>query len=179
MEDYRFRPQDKLFFDTNIWLILFGLQEPKNSNKIRIYSSAFDRILKAKSKIYIDLLIVSEFINTYARQKWRLKKLDGNLSEKYKESFKKFRNSSHFKSIAQQIGDDTNRVLRFCHKIEDEFEKLNTNCLIDEYTYGNHDFNDQVLRELCKSRKLKLITDDIDFKGEEIPVLTANKRLLN
>lgn len=178
VQNYHFQPQDKLFFDTNIWLIVFGPQEPRNIKKIRIYSSAFQRILKAKSKIYIDVLVVSEFINTYARQKWYLKKLDQNLAEKYKESFKKFRNSSHFIPIAQQIATDTRRILQFCQKIEDGFGKLNTNRLINEYASGNHDFNDQVLGELCRSKGLKLITDDGDFKGEEVPILTANRKLL-
>ena len=178
VQNYHFQPQDKLLFDTNIWLILFGPQEPRKTKRINIYSSAFQSILKAKSKIYIDVLVVSEFINTYARQKWNLKKLDQNLAEKYKESFKNFRNSSHFKPIAQQIAADIKRVLELCHKIEDEFEKLDTNRLISEYAGGNHDFNDQVLRELCKNRRLKLITDDGDFKGEGIPILTANRRLL-
>lgn len=178
VQNYHFQPQDKLLFDTNIWLIVFGIQEPKNTKQAEAYSSAFQRILEVDGKIYIDILVVSEFINTYAKQEWYLKKLNPNFAEKYKKSFKKFRDSSHFKPIAQQIAADTKRILQFCQKIEDGFDKLDTNRLINKYAGGNHDFNDQILIELCKSRGLKLITNDGDFKGEEIPILTANRRLL-
>jgi predicted nucleic acid-binding protein len=50
--------------------------------------------------------------------------------------------------------------------------------LIDEYAAGNSDFNDQVLTTLCKRSGLKLVTDDGDFKGRGIPIITANQKLL-
>jgi len=43
---------------------------------------------------------------------------------------------------------------------------------------GNSDFNDLVLVELCRSKGFMLVTDDGDFKGKGITVLTANRRLL-
>jgi hypothetical protein len=55
---------------------------------------------------------------------------------------------------------------------------LDTKSLIDDYGDGKSDFNDLVLVELCKSKALKLVTDDGDFKGKDITILTANKKLL-
>jgi hypothetical protein len=55
--------------------------------------------LSAKSKIYIDVLVLSEFINTYSRTQWK-------FVARHIESFKAFRNSSHFKPVAQEIGDN-------------------------------------------------------------------------
>ena len=63
---YNFTSQDKLFLDANIWLYLYGPQKPGN-RWVRIYSTVFNRILNVKSRIYIDVLVVSEFINSYAR----------------------------------------------------------------------------------------------------------------
>ena len=40
------------------------------------------------------------------------------------------------------------------------------------------DFNDQVITEICKSNGFTLITNDSDFKTQEIPILTANTSLL-
>lgn len=48
----------------------------------------------------------------------------------------------------------------------------------DVYEDGGADFNDQVIRELCRSQGLKLITDDGDFNSQGIAVLIANQRLL-
>ncbi len=168
-----------MFFDANIWLLIYGPQKQENTTKIKTYSSAFRRILESKSRIYTDVLIVSEFINTYARQKWNILKKLGGISKTSMERFKDFRNSPEFKPIAQEIADNTNRMLKHCSRIESGFETLELDSLIHEYASGGNDFNDQVFGELCKSKGLKLVTDDGDFKGQGIPILTANYRLLS
>ncbi len=50
--------------------------------------------------------------------------------------------------------------------------------LLNDYATGSYDFNDQMITDLCKRKGLKLITNDGDFKGQGIPILTANNRLL-
>ena len=167
---YNFTPQDKLFLDTNIWFYLYGPQKPRTS-WVDIYSTAFGRILNAKSRIYIDVLVVSEFINRYARMKWKL------VAPRIKP-FKVFRNSSCFKPVASDIVADVKRVLKHCSRIESGFSTLEMDNLITDYVAGNSDFNDQVITELCRSNGLTLMTNDGDFRSQGIPVLTANSRLL-
>ncbi len=86
---YNFTSQDKFFLDANIWLYLFGPREPRNHWN-QIYSQVFNRILNANSQIYIDVLVVSEFINAYARTQWR-------IVAPHIRSFKDFRGSTDFK----------------------------------------------------------------------------------
>ena len=50
---------------------------------------------------------------------------------------------------------------------------LDTNIWL--YLYG---FNDQVITEICKNNGFTLITNDGDFKTQEISILTANAKLL-
>ena len=169
VEHYGFQPGDELFLDANIWLFIFGSQNPGNA-RTHVYSSAFRRILEAKSRIYIDVLVASEFINTYARLQWRLSAPG--------EEFKAFRNSPDFRPVAREIADNVKRVLSHCSRVESGFDALDADDLLDEYAQGGADFNDQVIRNLCRSRSLKLITDDRDFNGQGIAVLTANRRLL-
>lgn len=166
---YDFTSEDELFLDTNIWLFIFGPQSPA-STRMRTYSSAFRHILNVQSHIYIDVLVLSEFINAYARRQWQLV-APGTR-------FKEFRNSQYFKPIAQEISDNTKRVLSHCSRIESRFEMLDVDGLMNEYAEGGTDFNDQVIRELCNSRGLKLVTDDGDFDGRGISIITANRRLL-
>ena len=83
------------------------------------------------------------------------------------------------KPVAQEIADNTKRILKHCSRIESGFETLELDSLINEYAGGGNDFNDQVFRELCRSRGLKLVTDDGDFKGQGVFILTANYRLLS
>ena len=170
LSSYRFTSKDQLFLDANIWLYLYGPQSPNISRKVKIYSRTFGRILKAKSRIYIDILVISEFINSYAKIRWK------NVAPKIE--FKKFRNSSSFKPVAQDIAADTKRVLKHCSQIESGFGTLKMNDLLCDYSTGGSDFNDQVISELCKRKGLKLITNDGDFKGRGASVLTANKYLI-
>ena len=56
---------------------------------------------------------------------------------------------------------------------------LEMNDLLDDYAVGGFDFNDQVIAQLCKDKGLTLITNDGDFKGQDVTILTANRRLLS
>ena len=170
VSNYNFKSADRLFFDTNIWIFLFGQNKP-GELKSKIYSWTLNRILKAESRIYIDVLVVSEFINTYARRQFKLTK------RKYK-NFKKFRQSEQFKPVASEIADVTKRILRHCKRIGSGFDTLAINALIDEYAKGESDFNDQIIAAICKRERLTLITDDGDFSGQGIQVLTANRKML-
>jgi predicted nucleic acid-binding protein len=170
LTSYNFKPEDELLLDANIWLFVYGPQKPGNP-RVAIYSKAFSNILTAQSRIYIDVLIVSEFINTYAKLRW-------HVIGKPNQNFKKFRKSNDFNPIAQDIAADVKRVMKHCSQVESGFEALDINGVIAEYAAGDSDFNDQVIATLCQKKGLKLVTDDGDFRGLEIPVVTANKRLL-
>ena len=67
VKQHNFTLKDKLFLDANIWLYLYC---PQGSREywVNIYSDVFDRILDAESQIYIDVLVVSEFINRFTKQ---------------------------------------------------------------------------------------------------------------
>jgi len=170
VNSYSFTSRDQLFFDANIWLFLHGPQQSPVPQRVKTYSQAYKRILSAKSKIHIDVLIVSEFINSFARIMWK--------NSSAATDFKRFRNSRHFKPTAQNIAAEVKSVLQHCTPIESGFSLLEMDGLLNDYASGGSDFNDQVISEMCKSNGLTLITNDGDFKGQGIPILTANKRLL-
>lgn len=170
LRGYRFLREEELFLDANIWVFVFGPQRPGNV-RVAAYSSAFSQMLSQNCRIYIDVLVLSEFINTYARLRWRT---GGGL----KSDFKQFRQSQDFKPLARDIAEDTQRLMKHCIQIDDGFESLDISSLIAEYAAGDSDFNDQVIASLCERRRFKLVTDDGDFAGQGISVLTANRRLL-
>ena len=191
VEQHNFTLTDKLFLDANIWLYLYCPQGSR-TYWVKTYSNVFDRILDAESQIYIDVLVVSEFINTFARQEWKLAKQalelakqEGDLTEQEYElakshlcSFKNFRNSPNFDPIAQGIAAAAKQIMKHCSRVESCFTTLDIGNLLTNYDTGNFDFNDQVITEICKSNGFTLITNDSDFKTQEIPILTANQSLL-
>ena len=170
VENHNFTAQDRLFLDANIWLYLHGPQKQRGYWR-RIYTPVFNRILKAGSRIYIDVLVLSEFINRYARLEWE-------LSPSPRRPFKTFRNSADFKPIAQDIVDDVKQIMNHCSRLESGFATVAMESLLAEYAEGNADFNDQVITALCKRNRLTLITHDSDFRAQDIPILTANPSLL-
>lgn len=88
--EHEFTSEDRLFLDANIWLAIFcpDAQPLKHSPKLEAYSQAFHDICHAKSRIYIDVLVISEFVNTYARKRYN--------HEAPGMDFKAFRNSPAF-----------------------------------------------------------------------------------
>lgn len=171
IESYDFQASDQLLFDTNIWIYILVPQSPKN-RYAKIYSDKLNQIITAQSSIYIDALILSEFINRSSRLSF-----NSFPSNQFKD-FKEFRNSSYFKPFAVNIAADIRRILSFSSRIESGFNELAVDDLIDEYQKGDSDFNDQILTAICKRRGLKLVTNDSDFNSKEILILTANSKLL-
>ena len=169
VENYEFDPGDEFFLDANIWLYIYGPQKPLDW-KVETYSWTLGRILEARCRIFIDILVISEFINTYSRIKSKL------VAPKI--NFKKFRKSPAFKSVGKEVTDNAKRVLNHCSRIESGFAGLRIGDLLNDYSKGDLDFNDQVITELCRLKGLRLITHDGDFRGQGIPILTANNRLL-
>lgn len=173
ISQYAFKADDELLLDANVWFFLYGPHRPGDL-RAAAYSGALARILAAKSRIYVDVLIISEFINRYARLRYNILQNRPGVPK----DFKRFRSTPAFKSIAIDIAADTKKILAICARIDNGFATLDAKALVDEYSRGDSDFNDLVLVDLCKSKGLKLVTDDGDFKNKGVTVLTANKRLL-
>ena len=173
LKDYRFTSDDELFLDANVWLLIHGPQKPGRHARTDNYSTAFRRMLEAGSRIYIDVVVLSEIINRWARFHYQESDCAPIMS------FKQFRNSDAFKLVAPDIAADTRRILMQCSRMESCFTALDMEALTAEYGNGGIDFKDQVIGEACKRNGLKLVTDDGDFAGQGVPILTANRRLLN
>ena len=174
IDHYTFTDQDVLLFDTNIWFFIYGPQKPKDS-KVSIYSNALKHILAANSQIYIDTLIISEFINTYSRRQFQIIQ---EIKNKPYTDFKSFRKSKDFTDISKDISETVKQILKNCRLTKIEFELDDMVRLLTEYAIGNSDFNDQIIVDICRKNKLKRVTDDGDFKSADISIVTANQGLL-
>jgi len=170
---YAFGPGEEFLLDTNVWFLVYGPGRPHDV-RVAVYSRALKQMLAANCAIYVEVLILSEYMNAYARLKHNLLKGTSGVDN----DFKRFRKSPHFKAIAYDIAGDVRQILKHCQRIESDLPQCEVDRLIDEFAQGNSDFNDQVLAELCKGRNLKLVTDDSDFKDRGLHILTANQGLL-
>ncbi len=167
---YQFTAHDRLFLDTNVWLYVYGPNPPKDK-RVADYSDALSRILKSGCSIYVDVLITSEFINTFSRMCWR-------QIPNSNPNFKDFRKSVSYRTVAIEIANCVNTVLNQCTLIESNFSSLDVAKVTSDFSTRRPDFNDQVFELLCKQEDLTLLTDDGDFAKRGLTILTANKRML-
>lgn len=174
INNYSFSEGDNLFFDANIWMYLYGPQGKPNDPTTQTYSHALAQAMNAKSKIWVDVLVVSEFINRFARIEYDIQ----YPNKLRRPTFKQFRNNQPlFQPIAQAIAGAVRNILKFTLRVESGFSIVDISALLAEYETIPSDFNDQILIGLCVSNHLQLVTHDSDFKGKGVNILTANSRI--
>jgi len=177
LQKYPFNEKDRLLIDANVWLYAYGPDSYKKENRCAcIYAQELNRIKLSKSQIFINEIILSEFINTFAREKWK----DYNDENEYME-FKEYRDSSHFEPIAEDIYygvDDILSIAKYGNYVATGFTVEKARRFIDIYKSGKTDFNDLILKDICKVNGLILVTNDKDFKDCDVPIITENFILL-
>jgi hypothetical protein len=169
---YHYSSRDQLFFDTNIWLLVYGPQYNPDDARVKTYSAALRTVLTAKCEIFIDVLVLSEFVNGWARFKYN------TLPQNTHPSFKAFRNSPDFLGVAQAIATTIRKIIGLCTPVDSGFQSVDLTDLLSDFEKGTSDFNDLILARLCAARSFKLVTDDADFASQDVSILTANRRLL-
>jgi predicted nucleic acid-binding protein len=173
---YSFNKNESFLIDANIWMYI---HHPRYSNyfECRTYSIALRRILQSNCNILLDVLVISEFINSWVKYEYNL--TNERLKSRNKSiTFKYFRRTNRFKRVAKDVADKVRRILKNCQCINSNFGSLNLYSLIDDFERKYLDFNDQILSEICIDKQAKLITHDGDFRDYNIEVLTANNKLL-
>ncbi len=173
IDRHTFDAGDQLLFDTNVWLFIYGSQYRTPDKRAKLYSAAYKRIREVKCRIFIDAIILSEFVNVLSRLTY-----NSLPAAKKPQDFKTFRRSAAFKTVAEGISDACSRIVKSCTRIESGFSSIDVDALLDRYKEGKSDFNDQILTHLCKRQGFTLVTDDGDFRVSDLQILTANRRLL-
>ena len=171
IESYSFTPKDSVFIDANIWLFLYS-PLGRNDPRTAIYSASLKQILSAGTSVYIDVLVMSEFVNRFARFEWEMR---GGLQAA--GAFKAFRRSQDYRPVGQSIAAALKAIFKIANRLDSGFKSLLTETFLSEFEAANHDFNDHIIAGLCADNGLTLVTDDADFKEFDITILTANRRL--
>jgi predicted nucleic acid-binding protein len=167
---YGFSSSDSILPDANFWLYLYGPQSPTANWAVKTYAGVFQKLLSGKAQLFLDVLILSEFINKWARIEWQLSSAGAK--------FKDWRKTKPFQSVAPAISTGAAKIIGLCSSIEHSFNEWKLNEILNDYSSGIYDINDQLIIETCRKHSLHMLTNDSDFVEGGVTVFTANDRLL-
>jgi len=174
IKKYQFKRGDRFFIDANVWLSVYGPIASCNDWRTFTYSAALRDMRAARCEICLDVLVLSEFINKFARLEFE------QLGPSVKPpDFKRFRQSPEFRATAKEIVIASRKIVVGSVLCDSGIEEIDINLLLNDFETHRSDFNDQMIHELCKARNLTLVTHDGDFRSAGVPILTANRGLLN
>ena len=169
IETYDFPEERSYFFDTNIWLYIYGpIGWP--DQKSAVYSRALREIRNSNGTIYINCMILSEFINAFSRIEFKQQ----TTHSRYKD----FRNSIGFRPVAEDIASNVKKILRNTLACDNDLKVIDLPEIMSFFEQGKYDFNDLVFAEICGSGEMVFVTHDKDFSELGVEILTANEKLL-
>jgi predicted nucleic acid-binding protein len=171
---YGFSEKDRILVDANVWFYLFGPSAPR-SPAVRVYSAVFTEMQKGKANLYLDVLVLSEFVNRYARVEYEIQKSAGGAVS---HDFKTFRDSPDFVPIAQAIQASVMKIGKYAQPLDHPLTSCDLPAVLAEFATGKRDINDELLAQCCKRHGLVLLTNDADLVHTGITIFTANPRLL-
>lgn len=169
---YTFSASDNLFFDANILVYLDGPIASVDQNLQDIYNVAYTKMRKAKSRLFVDIVVLSEFANRYLRLAF-----NPYFKSRAYGTFKEFRNSKHGKATISNI----------CTLMKKRLRTFSLSCShgdnawalerLDEFNKLSGDFNDCIIADTCRINGFSLITHDKDMGNFGISIISANPNL--
>lgn len=171
--DFKIKYSDSFFFDTNIWLLLFGTVADFQKNDQKKYSSLFEEIITKDKSIYITSLIFSEFSNVILRRDFKIWQKN---SESYDKEFKKdFVGTEEYKKSIYSITLQLKKILSLPNliRIGDSFHVLEFDKIFE--SFESIDFNDSYFAEICRVNDYHMVTNDRDLLllSNTINIITA------
>lgn len=160
-KDYKVVYTDKFFFDTNIWLLLYGTIADFQKQDQKQYSAFLAEILSRGSSIYVSSIIISEFANVLLRKDFKQWVHTNKLIDQdYKKNFVGISEYTNSVSIVSNL---INKILKLpgIIPLSDNFSSMDIIKVLKNFE--KIDFNDSYILELSEEKDLILVTNDKDF----------------
>ena len=183
------------FFDANVWisgLIYFGSgtalphEKPYQDfieaiiNLHSIKEPTVVKKIKNKPKIIITNLLLSEIINAYMRNVAMKAYFGGGrtfMTMNFKSDYRDNPNSDYKKQLAD-LCYNISCFQDFTISPDGHINCINTHDIVNDLSPKQVDFNDLCYFHYLKGKNIPFITHDIDFKFEDIPIITARPELI-
>lgn len=160
------------FFDTNVWMFIFGPIAGADKRKQSIYSNLLREIQSRKATIFISSLVLSEYVNAVLRLGFRSwKRRTGNQNADFKTSY---RCTDDYQSTLEDAVLQVQEILKVSERRPDDFHLVDINNVLASMNQ-KADYNDAYYIRNCERQKMKLVSDDADMQNVDcvITVITA------
>ncbi|WP_298148505.1 PIN domain-containing protein [Flavobacterium sp.] len=173
IKDYKIGFTDQIFFDTNIWLLLYGTMANYQAKEQKIYTDFFQTLLQKATPIFLTSMVISEFANVILRRDFNQWISTEKLSNK---DFKKdFVGTAKYEETISIIAVAVNKILKLPNIVivGDDFNAINKEAILENFKLV--DFNDSYYAELAYMNKYKVVTNDKDFikMSSKIDIISA------
>jgi predicted nucleic acid-binding protein len=175
------------FVDANVWI--YSLQkfedlEHWENSYYQFFFDIVDSTLDPQPKIILPTLLISEIVNTYLR-KFAIPeyKLENGIADTIPFEFKRdYRPTQHYTDSFEKIMDDI-QSLHASIKFYDDGLVANDQSILLNKSIGQFDYNDYLYYSLCKelnkSERVIMLTNDGDFQVTDFEIITSNRTLLS
>jgi len=164
----------RVLFDSNIWILIEGFCGASQDHRTTVYSGAYKKLLQNGNTIVVNDYVLGEFCNRCTKFEYEvMKEADAALPH-----YKVYRKSPEFRWVMESVRDTCLNILDGCEYISVGRSDCDMAKAVENFCSGEIDFSDIVLAEHCAKENLHLMTDDGDFHGRGVSIITANRRLI-
>ncbi len=167
----------QVFFDTNIWMFINGGGPNAFPHKVKTYSDAYKVLLQQKNRIFINDYVIAEFYNRSIKFAYEIRCQECEEQNIQPPKLKEFRRSAAFDYEMSSIEDTCLNMLDDCEFVAVSGKHYDIASVVRECSEQRIDFSDKIIIEFCKKENLYLVTDDADYAGCGLAIITANKKL--
>lgn len=159
---YEIGYNDQFFFDTNVWILLFGTVANYEEKNQKAYSKFLENLITKDKGIYITSMVISEFANVLLRKGFK------HWSSKVENTGKEFKRhyvaTQDYENNVKVVSGLINRILKLPNivKVGDSFNAISIDAVQSNFLIA--DFNDSYFVELAKINNYKIVTNDKDFQ---------------
>lgn len=173
LKEYEVGYTDQFFFDTNIWLLLFGTVAGFQANDQAQYAKLLEKLITRDSPIYITSMVISEFANVLLRRDFNQWISNNKFINK---DFKKdFVGIKEYENSVETITISINKIFKLPNLVitGDNFNAIDKSAILNNFK--TVDFNDAYYTQLAILNKYKIVTNDKDFQklAQNIDVITT------
>jgi predicted nucleic acid-binding protein len=162
ISDYKIGYTDQFFFDTNVWLLLFGTFADFQDKDQKHYSKFLEELITKDKAIFVSSMILSEFSNVILRKNFNQWITNNKfVGKKFKEDFVK---TIEYKTSVESITIAINKILKLPNvtRTGDNFNAVDMSYILESFKLV--DFNDSYIAGLSLLNDYKVVTNDADFK---------------